>query len=113
MKVARVQLSVYVNDLTPCVDWYGRLLGRDPDEVPHKHCRQWLLLPGVYLQVLKPEKIATSSSVALVVHDLDAEVHRLSMVGIRNAQLEEYPEFVRTAALEDPEGNMVTLVELL
>lgn len=113
MKTSTVLSSIFVEDLGGSVDWYTKFLGRPHDRAPQESCREWEIVKNSYLQVVVNPKGPSSSSVALIVTDLDEERQALRERGIETDEVREYAGFVKTAAFNDPEGNVITLVQTL
>lgn len=99
-----------VADMARSVDWYARLIGRDPDDRPMDGLVQWRSGDGAGLQlVLEPGK-AGSSLITIVTPDMDAT--RAQLAGAK-LQLEPDIEgdFATLAQISDPDGNRITLAE--
>lgn len=115
MQIRTVLASVYVRDHASCIAWYSTLFGRTFDGKPHEQCREWKLIEGTYFQVLaaSASSCPPSSSIAVVVGSVDEEYGRLRSLDLEVKEIVEYPGFVRTCAATDPEGNVITLVEVI
>src|SRR5919106_2902236 len=95
--------GVAVHDFDSGVDWYARLLGRDPDTRPMEGLAEWRFAGGGWLQVFADTERAGSSSVTLVESDLD---RRLWTMDIPVSDITR-SDFIDTARFRDPDGNLI------
>ncbi|WP_328536150.1 VOC family protein [Streptomyces sp. NBC_00344] len=100
-----------VSDISTSVHWYERLLGRPADRTPMPGLADWHLSPGGWLQVFRSPEHAGSTLLNLVVDDLDTTLSELADRGITAGEIQPGGEKVRFAAVHDPDGNRVTLLE--
>lgn len=112
MKIDDIFLSVNAKDFAAQSDWWARFLGRHWDREPMPSCHEWDLAPGVLFQVLDNPKSDTIP-VTLRVPDLDKERERLSAQGIDVPDPVKVDGFdtLRFAQFQDPEGNIVGLLD--
>ncbi|MDL5159494.1 DUF4440 domain-containing protein [Actinomycetospora termitidis] len=111
MTTTTVLANVLVKDWTVAQEFYAGVLDRGPDLVPMPGCAEWHVPGGGVLQVVENAERAGSSSVALVVDDLDATLARLRSSGVTVGTPMTVPDAFRVVTFADPEGTMVTLVE--
>jgi predicted enzyme related to lactoylglutathione lyase len=104
--------GVAVDDLEAGVRWYSRVIDRQPDTRPMPEVAEWLLPRGGCLQIYADRERAGSSSVTLVVADLDEDLARLADEGIDTTRATE-TDIVRTSVATDPAGNQVVLAQPL
>ncbi|WP_369199440.1 VOC family protein [Streptomyces sp. PU-14G] len=111
MNVARVLMVAPVRDLDTAVIWYERLLGRPADTRPMPSLADWHLTSGGWLQVFEDSARAGSTLLNIEVYDLDSELAGLVERGLTTGPVLTGGEVTRFAALDDPDGNRVTLLE--
>ncbi|MFJ2770976.1 VOC family protein [Streptomyces sp. NPDC087300] len=111
MSFTHVLAVAPVRDIEASVAWYERLLGRPADTTPMPGLADWHITPTAWLQVFRSPEHAGSSLVNLVVDDLDKALAELADRGITAGQVQPGSQQVRFAAIQDPDGNRVTLIE--
>ncbi|SEC86201.1 VOC family protein [Streptomyces melanosporofaciens] len=111
MHVARVLMVAPVRDIDIAVAWYERLLGRPADTRPMPSLADWHLTEGGWLQVFEDAEHAGSTLLNLEVPDLDRALAELAEHGLTAGPVRTGGQRTRIAALEDPDGNRVTLLE--
>ena len=94
-------------------DWYGRLFGRHADVVAHDHEVMWRVTDGGWLYIVKDPARAGRSLVAISVVDLDAIVAELTDRNLKPGPIEAEGDAGRKSKLEDPDGNVVALIEVV
>ena len=104
--------SVPVADLRAGVSWYERLFGRPADLVPNEDEAMWQVTGGGWLYVLRDSRRAGSTVVTISVSDLDRFVGDLSTRGIDAGPIEDVGAAGRKATVTDPEGNVVSWIEV-
>ena len=112
MSIRNVLAGVAVRDLKAAIPWYARLLGRQADGQPMAEVAEWKFDRGGWLQVFRDEQRAGSSSFTLAVDDLDATLETLQKGGLSVGKKTETSS-VRTAILEDPDGNRIVVAQAL
>ncbi len=112
MPIRNVLAGVAVRDLQTAIPWYARLLGRKADSQPMPEVAEWKFDRGGWLQVFHDEKRAGASSCTLAVDDLDATLEALRRDGVSVGRKTE-TKSVRTALLEDPDGNRIVVAQAL
>ncbi|MFI5658499.1 VOC family protein [Streptomyces sp. NPDC051684] len=111
MKIARVLMVAPVRDVDAAVTWYERLLGRSPDTRPMPSLADWHLTSGGWLQVFEDPERAGSTLLNLEVPDLDEALASLAERGLTAGPVQTGGVLARFAAVTDPDGNRVTLLE--
>lgn len=112
MSIRNVLAGVAVRDLQVAIPWYARLLGRQADGQPMPEVAEWKFDRGGWLQVFHDEQRAGSSSLTLAVDDLDATLEAFRKSGLSVGKKTETTS-VRTAMLEDPDGNRIVVAQAL
>ncbi len=100
-----------VGDIEAAVAWYQRLLGRPADTRPMPSLADWHLTTGGWLQVFQDAERSGSSLLNLEVPDLDDALAQLAERGLAAGPVQTGGERTRFAALKDPDGNRVALLE--
>lgn len=98
-----------VSDMARATDWYGRLLGREPDARPMDWLVQWWR-EGGGLQVWRDADRAGHSLTTIIVADMAAERARLQAVGLELSP-DSAGDWGIIAQISDPDGNRITLAE--
>ncbi|PRH76848.1 glyoxalase [Streptomyces solincola] len=111
MSFTHVLAVVAVRDMPTATEWYARLFGRPADARPMDGLADWHVAPTAWVQVYRSPEQAGSSMVNLVVPDLDRAVAELAERGITAGAVESGTGRVRFAAVHDPDGNRVALIE--
>lgn len=111
MTVTHVLAVALVSDQDSAVDWYQRLFGRGPDARPMPSLADWHLADSAWVQVFHDPDRAGRSVFNLVVDDLDRHRAALEAAGIAVADVVTNAKGTRLAALTDPDGNTITLIE--
>ncbi|KUO20549.1 VOC family protein [Streptomyces dysideae] len=100
-----------VTDFGPAVAWYQRLMGRPADARPMPGLADWHVSPYGWIQVFEAPEHAGATLLNLVVDDLDKALVELAERGLAAGPVEPGSHGVRFAAVHDPDGNRITLVE--
>ncbi|WP_255954815.1 VOC family protein [Streptomyces odontomachi] len=111
MAYERVLAVAPVTDIDTAVSWYERLLGRPADTRPMPGLADWHVSATGWVQVFSSPEHAGSTLLNLVVDDLDQALVDLASRGITAGPVQPGGESVRFAAVHDPDGNRVTLIE--
>ena len=109
MPIPNVLAGVAVDNLVAARAWYARLLERDGTS-PMPEVVEWNFPTGGGLQVFEDRLRAGSSSVTLVVDDLDAEQRRIQALGVEIGSRTS-SDAVRTFTVHDPSENQVILAQ--
>lgn len=104
--------GVRVRELTRATDWYSRLFGRPPDIVPNEHEVMWRVADGGWLYVIEDVGRAGNSLVTIAVTNLDTASAEVAARGVAFGSIEAVGDAARKAAIEDPDGNSLALVEV-
>jgi hypothetical protein len=100
MGITYVFAGLVVVNRDQAAAWYERLLGRPPDFLPNDAEAVW--------------QVADTASVYLVADDdLVASLAEIAGRGIVPGAIEEIPGAGRKSVIRDPDGNAVSLVEIL
>jgi catechol 2,3-dioxygenase-like lactoylglutathione lyase family enzyme len=111
MRITHLLAVAPVTDLDTAVAWYERLLGRAADNVPMAGLAEWRIRPDGRLQVFVSPEHAGRTLVNLAVADLEESLAELTGRGLTAGEVRPGSQKVRFAALTDPDGNRVTLIE--
>lgn len=110
MDVIGVFAAVQVSDLDRSIDWYARLLGRQPDHRPMPTLAQWVGIAGAGVQLFLDPPKAGHSRMTLVTPGIAAAQAALAARSIALGEIFT-GDFGAVASLDDPDGNTVTLAE--
>lgn len=100
-----------VKNFELALEWYKKLFERDPDVVPMEGIAEWRLVGNAWVQVsIDPER-AGSTTVVIVVNDVEAQRRALSDTGLLIGEIIEYPEIIKMAEIIDLEGNKISFVQ--
>jgi predicted enzyme related to lactoylglutathione lyase len=108
MSIEEVFAGLPVEDLHASVEWYGRLLGREPDFYPNDNEAVWDLGGRGWIYVVVDPERAGRSLLTVLVDDLEEQIEAISGRGLDMGEIDEVPGAVRKSAIEDPDGNRVT-----
>lgn len=111
MAFSHVLAVAPVRDIESAVGWYERLMGRPADARPMPGLADWHVSESGWVQVFQSPEHAGSTLLNLVVDDLDETLAGLAERGLTAGPVQPGARDVRFAALHDPDGNRVTLVE--
>jgi hypothetical protein len=112
MSIRNAIASIAVKDLKTSLPWYERLVGRGPDRTDEAGAVEWVFEQGGRLQLNQQPARAGQSSLTLAVGNLDSEVLQLNKWGIASGDVIR-TSYDRTLVIEDPDGNSITLAEVL
>lgn len=98
--------GVPVRDYATAVDWYERLLGREPSFYPHDTEAVWQLAEDRYLYIVEDQQRAGGAVCMIWVDDPVAEVAGISERGIEPVDVEEHGS-VRKYVFHDADGNEI------
>lgn len=111
MPIHYVFAGLVVTERDVAVNWYSRLFGKRPTFQPTTNEAVWQLAATASLYVLADPVRAGSGIVALAVDDLEAEIASINDRGILASPIQTVPGG-RKAEVTDPDGNVITLVEV-
>jgi hypothetical protein len=111
--IYEMTVQVRVPNMKEGETWYGTLLNKEPDFVPHDGFAEWELLPGCWLQVAEGTPSPNSGPIRLGVVDLEAEKERLiRLLGVEEFSIQSRKEVpVNWATITDPWGNGIGLFQ--
>jgi catechol 2,3-dioxygenase-like lactoylglutathione lyase family enzyme len=110
MSVQGIYACLAVADFDKSIDYYTRLMGREPDDRPMSRMAQWRNMNGAGLQLWHDEANAGHSRITIVVPVMATERSRLEAAGVTLG--EDVPgEWGIVVQIADPDGNQVTLAE--
>jgi catechol 2,3-dioxygenase-like lactoylglutathione lyase family enzyme len=112
LAVNNVLAGIAVADLDSALAWYERLLGRPADEFPMDGLAEWHYAETGWIQLIRDADRAGNALLTLVVDDLEGYVAVLEERGLAPGAIDDTTsDIVLFAAITDPEGNTITLVE--
>lgn len=104
--------GIAVADFPSAVAWYERLFGRPADIVVRDGEMMWKIAEAAWIYVLEDRTRAGNSLVTMAVSDLEEAVHEIGDRGIINASIEVIVGAGRKASFADPEGNVISFIEV-
>lgn len=113
MKIGYVFAGLLVRDRDEAAAWYERLFGRAPTFLPNEREAVWQVEATASVYLLADAERAGHGILTMVVDDLDAALAELAQRGIVPDAREEIPDAGRKGIMTDPDGNVVSLVQLL
>lgn len=115
MPITNVLAVVTVTDFDAARIWYERLLGRPADRLPMAGCAEWQITANGGLQVVRNAGRAGKAFVTLGVVDLEGHLAYLAGRGLAAGAITEGKtesgQPLRTASINDPDGNLITFGE--
>lgn len=105
--------GVPVDGFASALEWYTQLFGRGPDVVAHETEVMWRVADGGWLYVVHDPDRAGGALVSIAVDNLDSALGDLERRGLSAGPVERIGEAGRKATLHDPDGNAVSLLEVL
>ncbi|MCQ0971240.1 hypothetical protein MLD63_12490 [Paracoccus sp. TK19116] len=113
MRIETVFINLNANDFNGLSGWWARLLDRHWDREPMPTCREWDLREGVLFQVLDNPGQTAPGTVTLRIANLDHRIAVLRDAGltIPDPVAVEGFDTLRFCQFQDPEGNVVGLLE--
>lgn len=100
-----------VKDFEPALEWYKKLFERAPDVVPMEGIAEWQLVENAWIQVsIDPER-AGSTTVVIVVNDVEAQRKVCLDANFPIGEVVEYPEIIKMAEVIDLDGNKISFVQ--
>ena len=112
MSIKNALASVAVKDLNAAIQWYAKLLGRQPDSRPMPEVAEWKFERGGWLQVYHLPERAGSGSFTLAVSNLDEHVAQLTRLGLDTSQRSSGTK-AKTVMIADPDGNHIAFAEAI
>jgi predicted enzyme related to lactoylglutathione lyase len=105
--------GLVVVDRDRAAAWYERLFGRPPTFLPNDVEAVWQVADTASVYLLADAERAGRGILTLVVDDLDARVAEIAGRGIFPGAIEDIPGAGRKSTTTDPDGNAVSLVEIV
>jgi hypothetical protein len=112
MSIKNALASVAVKDLNAAIEWYARLLGKQPDSRPMPEVAEWKFERGGWLQVYQLPERAGSGSFTLAVSNIDDHVAQLTTLGLDTSQRSSGNQ-VKTLMIADPDGNHIAFAQTI
>jgi catechol 2,3-dioxygenase-like lactoylglutathione lyase family enzyme len=110
--IKAVLAGVAVADFDSARSWYERLLERPPDVIPMDGLAEWYFPETGAIQLIHDADRAGRALLTVEVDDLQDEVSSLEGRGLGPGAIDDTTsDKVKFAAITDPEGNTITLVE--
>ncbi|MBY6414079.1 VOC family protein [Rhodococcus sp. BP-252] len=110
MALAHVLAVVPVADLDKANAFYEAFFSRPADNNPMPTLVEWQVIEGAWVQVTVDPERAGSSMLNFAVDDLEKHIEELATRGIVAADIVDASKGVRLSAIEDPDGNAITLI---
>lgn len=113
--IHEVTIQIRVTHIEKGQKWYGTLINKKPDFIPHEGFVEWELIPGCWLQVAEGKPAEGSGLLRLGVTGIEKERERLVQeLNIENFEIfsrEEVP--VKWGTFTDPWGNRIGFFEYI
>jgi catechol 2,3-dioxygenase-like lactoylglutathione lyase family enzyme len=100
-------VGISVRSLAGSLDWYKRLLGREPDLLDGDHAAVWDLAEGRSLYIQSDPEQAGHVLFTMYFDDLDAVIAAIAQRGIEPARHATNEGSVRMFTFQDPDGNEI------
>ncbi|MCU1449436.1 MAG: glyoxalase [Acidimicrobiales bacterium] len=113
MTINYVFPGLAVADRDAAAAWYERFFGRPPDIIPNEAEVMWQLNDGASLYVIANPERAGRGTLALAVDSMERHLKDLASRGIEAGPIEEIPGAGRKSVVVDPDGNMLSMLELV
>ncbi|MGC2192420.1 MAG: VOC family protein [Candidatus Dormiibacterota bacterium] len=104
--------GIAVADFGAALVWYARLFGRPADLLAKNDEVMWRIAEAGWLYLVADSTRAGHALVTLAVSNLKQTVAELTERGFRRPPIETVADSGRKASLTDPEGNVLTFVEV-
>lgn len=105
--------GVAVANFDGAVTWYRSLLGRNPDIVVKDDEVMWKITETAWIYVVRDDHRAGRALVTLSVPDLERSIVEIATRGLHSGPVEVVGDAGRKASFTDPEGNMVSFIEVV
>jgi predicted enzyme related to lactoylglutathione lyase len=113
MSINYIFAGLVVMNRDQAAAWYERLFGKPPDFLPNDTEAVWQVADTASVYVVADADRAGRGVVALVVDDLDATLAEIAGRGIVTGPIQEIPGAGRKSVITDPDGNAVSMLEIL
>ncbi len=104
--------GVATADLEAAIVWYEALLGKPADIIVNDDEVMWQIREGAWLYLLEDPVHAGHALVTVSVPDLDRAVAEIADRGLDGPTIDAIGTAARKASYFDPEGNMVSFIEV-
>jgi predicted enzyme related to lactoylglutathione lyase len=112
MKIDVLFAGVAISDLGTASQWYQLLFGRAHDITVNDDEVMWQIASSGWLYLVADPLKAGHASVALALEDLEAALSEIAERGLRSGPIEIVPGSGRKASFSDPDGNLITFIEV-
>jgi predicted enzyme related to lactoylglutathione lyase len=107
-------VGVAVEDYGRAINWYEHLFGRSPDVVVREgEEAMWRMSDDGWIYVVRDAGRSGNALVTILVPDLDEHLAALAARGVDKPEIETEPGTYRKAAFEDPEGNTISIGQVI
>lgn len=113
MDITYVFAGLVVTNRDQATVWYERLLGRPPTFLPNETEAVWQLTGTSSVYLLADPDRAGRGVMTVVVDDLDARLLEIAGRGIVPGPIELVSDHGRKSTIIDPDGNALSIVELI
>ncbi len=110
MNFKNVYAGIMTSDIEKGLEWYINLFDRKSDYNPMKILHEWDFPNGGVLQLVEDKKRAGSSSITLLVDNIEKVKENLAKKNIK-AEQQTNSEIAKTITIFDPENNRITFAE--
>ncbi len=100
-------VGIPVRSLEGSLDWYKRLLGREPDLLDGDHAAVWDLAEGRSLYIVDHPEHVGHLVFTMYFDDLDTVIADIAERGIEPVDQSTNEGDVRTFRFRDPDGNEI------
>lgn len=107
MTFTHVFAGLAAADYPSAVGFYERLYGRRPDVIVKDDECMWEVTAGGWMYLLADPDRAGQGQITILVEDLDEQLAQLAGRGIETPPVQTMGNGVRTATIEDADGNLV------
>ena len=110
MSIDHVLAVVPVSDVEKARHWYEALVGRPEDNHPMDTLVEWHVTENGWVQVFHDPERAGSTLLNFAVDDLEKQAAEIAARGLVLGEIQTANKGVRTASIDDPDGNRVTFI---
>lgn len=110
MNINNVYAGIMTSDIEKASEWYKNLFDRKSDYNPMETLHEWDFTNGGVLQLVEDKDRAGSSSITLLVGDIEKIKKSLADKSIKAEQQTE-SKIAKTITIFDPENNRITFAE--
>lgn len=110
MNIKNVYAGIMTSDIEKASKWYANLFGRKSDYNPMTILHEWDFSNGGVLQLVEDKDRAGSSSITLLVNNIEKIKKSLADKNIETEQQTE-SKIAKTITIFDPENNRITFAE--